>query len=554
MVDYPRDFLDGYLPLETLGSGGTGFVVKARQLALDRDVVVKFLKPEWRSEPSSRQRFLNEARICALLGHPNLVPVFDVDAEARWIVFGWVGGRSVQSILDRDGKLSPARAVEILMGACAGVEHAHSRGVIHRDLKPDNLLVSVDGVVKVLDFGIASARTQMGRLTGAGTIIGTPAYMSPEQVLGAETTPATDVYGLGATLYDLLTGQPPFVGDDVSSVLRSILSEPPVAPRQVRPELPERLERLLLKALEKDPARRHKSVTSLRRALEQSLNPATAGEVSSFGAAPDAPANDSPGRAPMPTSVRERAVPARAAAPTISLPPSAIAPAAPTAVISVPQYGPGAVLGAAVAVILVSGLAWALTQRGRPLAARASDPMAPMASVTPMTPSSREDRAPKQPQDALQAALARLSTGGVSERQRAARDLATTSGIAARVALCLRLTGGKEPVLQQPVEREPDPAVRTEIIRSLRARHDGAAVLPIIRSLLGESDDAAAAAVDAVRDLGGFGHGIHAPVLIEWSRFERWLRQPLGTPYTWPGGVVDRGTATLQSADYLHAP
>jgi serine/threonine protein kinase len=247
-----------------LGGGGMAEVHLARDVELDRPVAVKLLAEHLAEDAELRERFVREARIAARLAHPNVVAVYDAGDEngTPYIVMECVEGETLADLLLREGRLDPDRAVGLARQACAGLAHAHAAGLVHRDVKPGNLLLRRDGMLKVADFGIARA-AESTRLTLAGTILGTAAYLAPEQATGEEVTPAADVYSLGAVLYECLAGRPP---RRVES-LADLDPEQPITPlRDVVPAVPQELEDAVMHALARRPEFR--PATAAELALE----------------------------------------------------------------------------------------------------------------------------------------------------------------------------------------------------------------------------------------------------------------------------------------------
>jgi len=245
-----------------LGHGGMASVFLARDTELDRLVAVKLLDEHAASDEGLRGRFVREARLAARLSHPNVVSVFDAgeDDGRPYIVMEHVEGETLADLLARRDRLPPEEAGGLAFQAAHGLAHAHAAGLVHRDVKPQNLLLREDGTLKIADFGIARA-AEGTSLTQAGTVLGTAAYLSPEQALGEDVTPATDVYSLGAVLYELLTGRPPL---EVRS-LDDLAKANAIAPlRELAPEVPKDLEDFVMRCLARNPAYRP---TDLEREL-----------------------------------------------------------------------------------------------------------------------------------------------------------------------------------------------------------------------------------------------------------------------------------------------
>jgi len=276
MMDLEGRTLDGRYQLGSLlGAGGMARVYVATDRVLERQVAVKVLSPPDAQDPLFVERFRREARAAARLSHPNIVAVFDSgsDADQPYLVMEYVPGESLAELLHRQGRLAPGRAVELAIQVCAALAAAHAQGLVHRDIKPANVLVGEDGQVKVTDFGIvkASAATT---LTGTGTVLGTAAYLSPEQAQGHPVDARSDLYGLGCVLYELLCGSPPFgSGADRSPVAVATrhVREPPEPPSMRNPQVAPALEAVVLTALAKDPAQRYQSAVELQHALERVL-------------------------------------------------------------------------------------------------------------------------------------------------------------------------------------------------------------------------------------------------------------------------------------------
>ncbi|MEA3018644.1 MAG: eukaryotic-like serine/threonine-protein kinase [Actinomycetota bacterium] len=269
--DPPQVFNDRYEVLRRIARGGMADVYLARDLLLDRPVALKVLFPEFATDPSFVERFRREAQSAAGLSHPNIVNVYDSGEShgTYFIVMEYIEGRSLSQIIKDEGALSPDRAADITTDIAAALGFAHRNGVIHRDVKPGNVLISPLGQVKVTDFGIARAVTTQENLTQTGTVMGTATYFSPEQARGEPVDPRSDVYSLGVVLYEALTGAPPFSGDNPVAVAYKHVQEAPVPPRAVNADIPVPLEAVTLKALAKNTANRYDSADDMASDLRR---------------------------------------------------------------------------------------------------------------------------------------------------------------------------------------------------------------------------------------------------------------------------------------------
>jgi serine/threonine-protein kinase len=243
-------------------------VYLARDEELDRPVAVKILAAHLASEQGFYERFVREARMAARLSHPNVVQVFDAgeEDERPYIVMEYVPGHTVADELRTQGRLEPARVVDLALQACGGLEHAHSSGLVHRDIKPQNLLLRDDGMVKIADFGIARA-AEATHLTQIGSVLGTAAYLSPEQAEGEPVTAAADIYSLGVVLYELLTGRTPHEFKSLAELVVKQREEPIRPLQELEPDVSERLEAVVMRCLARNPAYRPASAAELARDL-----------------------------------------------------------------------------------------------------------------------------------------------------------------------------------------------------------------------------------------------------------------------------------------------
>ncbi len=264
-MDHPPVAPEGYEILRELGRGGMGIVYEARQARLDRRVALKVMIAGREGSPELLHRFVQEARSAARLQHPHIVQVFEagVEGSLHYFTMDVVQGEPVSSLLRR-GPLPVARAVALARQVALALDYAHSQGVLHRDVKPANILLDTEGEPRIVDFGLAKI-LQVPGTTVQGVGLGTPAYASPEQLNGEieRIGPRSDVYSVGASLYEMLTGRPPFTGDNDFAVFVSVLQNPPEPPRRLCPLLPMDVETIVLKCLEKDPDRRYPSALAL---------------------------------------------------------------------------------------------------------------------------------------------------------------------------------------------------------------------------------------------------------------------------------------------------
>ena len=249
---------------EMIGEGATAAVYRAMDQRLRRTVAVKILLPHVHA--TTKQRFEREALAAAKLNHPGIMAIYDVgqDQDASYIVVELVSGRPLYDFIPSP----PEEVARLGQQICLALDYAHRAGIIHRDVKPANIYVTEEGNIKIMDFGLAiPVEGGQKRLTAMGSIIGTPAYLSPEQAQGKPLSPVTDIYSLGVVLYEMITGQLPFDADDIASILLQQVNKPAVPPSEFVPELPRWLENVILKALEKKPDARFKNAAAMAAAL-----------------------------------------------------------------------------------------------------------------------------------------------------------------------------------------------------------------------------------------------------------------------------------------------
>ncbi|UCE16588.1 MAG: serine/threonine-protein kinase PknK, partial [Candidatus Bathyarchaeota archaeon] len=259
-----------YAVLKKLGEGGKGVVYKARDTVLDRVVAIKVLKSEVLSE-EAYSRVMREARVVAKLDHSNIVSIYDIgkEDEKQFFVLAFVDGMNLHGLMGtyREGKCDLQTILRIGIDVCSALQYAHSQDVLHRDIKPENILITEEGTAKLMDFGLAKALGGT-RITKRGMIVGTPAYLPPEQALGKDSDQRSDLYSLGATLYHMATGRPPFPGDNPVKVIFSHINDIPMKPSRINPDTDAELERIILKLLKKDPDERYQSAEELKEALQ----------------------------------------------------------------------------------------------------------------------------------------------------------------------------------------------------------------------------------------------------------------------------------------------
>ena len=260
--------LGNYKIEQKLGEGGMGAVYRGLDLMLEREVAIKALRPELGSQPQVVERFRSEAVTLAKLNHPNIATLYSFfrQGEDFYMVLEYVRGVTLDHVIQQRGSVPPEQAIPLFCQVLDGIDHAHRFGIIHRDIKPANMMLTPEGILKVLDFGIARI-LGTARMTKQGPLIGTIEYMAPEQVRGMETDARSDIYSLGMLLYEILTGRPPFQIENEFELMKAQIEQTPVAPRQLNPGIPEAVEGAIMRALAKNPDHRFQTAGDFRAVL-----------------------------------------------------------------------------------------------------------------------------------------------------------------------------------------------------------------------------------------------------------------------------------------------
>jgi serine/threonine protein kinase/Tfp pilus assembly protein PilF len=270
-IETPREelttgstFAGRYQIIEELGKGGMGNVYKAIDTRINEKIALKLIRPEIASEKKTLERFGNELKLARKIAHKNVGKMFDINVEeaTHYITMEYVSGQDLKGFIRQSGQMGVGTAISIAKQICEGLSEAHKVGVIHRDLKPSNIMIDREGEVRILDFGIARSLKEKG-ITGAGVMIGTPEYMSPEQAEAKEVDQRSDIYSVGVILYEMVTGRVPFEGDTALSIAMKHKGEAPKNPKEYNAQMPDDLSRLVLKCLEKDKEKRHQSAGEL---------------------------------------------------------------------------------------------------------------------------------------------------------------------------------------------------------------------------------------------------------------------------------------------------
>ncbi|HHN46917.1 MAG TPA: serine/threonine protein kinase [Planctomycetes bacterium] len=265
------DVIGGYRVEKLIGQGGMSKIYLAQQVSLERPVAVKILPPYLAEEAKLINRFLKEARALAALDHPNIVQILDL-GRARsqfYMAMQYIKGETVSEILAKRGKFEPVEAARVVKNVASALAYAHERDILHRDIKPGNIMVTQDGFVKLLDFGLTKSIQSTTNLTTEGMVIGTVHYMSPEQAAGEKLDLRSDLYSLGTTWYEMVAGRPPFEGDNPWSILLKHRNEPAENVRVHNRRVPRKMAKIIMKLLEKDKNRRYYSGADLVQAIER---------------------------------------------------------------------------------------------------------------------------------------------------------------------------------------------------------------------------------------------------------------------------------------------
>ncbi|MGB6866585.1 MAG: serine/threonine-protein kinase, partial [Candidatus Aminicenantaceae bacterium] len=275
-IEAPREelttgstFAGRYQIIEEIGKGGMGKVYKVLDKEVKAKIALKLIKPEIASDKKTIERFRNELKTARDISHKNICRMYDLNKEegSYYITMEYVSGEDLKSFIRRSEKLTIGKAITVAKEVCEGLTEAHRLGVVHRDLKPSNIMIDREGNVRIMDFGIARSLSTKG-ITGAGVMIGTPEYMSPEQVEGKDVDHRSDIYSLGVILYEMLTGRVPFEGDTALAVAMKHKGDMPKDPKELNPQIPDDLNSVILKCLEKDKEKRFQSAEEFRSELE----------------------------------------------------------------------------------------------------------------------------------------------------------------------------------------------------------------------------------------------------------------------------------------------
>lgn len=259
-----------YKILNTIASGGMAVIYRAKDIVLDRNVAIKLLKRNLSNKPAVRSQFETEAKASASLSHPNVISTFDFGLfKGRlFIVMELIDGNHLKNLILNNDLSSIEKKYNLIIQACKGLAYAHAKGIVHCDIKPQNMLISVNGILKITDFGISQTFETISRIGNKNEVWGSPYYISPEVAAGQIATPASDVYSMGIVMYEVFTGELPFQGEDTLAVIEKHQKKKPVTPSNLNDEIVTELENIILKAIEKKPINRFSDGKSLLSGLE----------------------------------------------------------------------------------------------------------------------------------------------------------------------------------------------------------------------------------------------------------------------------------------------
>ena len=295
--ELPDFTAEGYRVFEKIGEGAMGTVYTAEQVSLERPVAIKTLKASFASDPEALERFVSEAKVLARINHENILLVHDVVVrdDLAFMCLELIDGESLSEVLRREQKLEVEPAINYLGQAARGLAAAHEEGIVHRDIKPGNLMLTRKDVIKIADFGLAQSVAAEAGVTSSGVILGTPLYMSPEQAAGEAANTQSDIYCLGATLFHLLAGQPPFTGQNIGMVLQQHIEKPPPDLREINSEVPDSLAEIITQMLAKSPAERFADANELMEIIETLNNEAGPAAAPAPSASPTLTEQPTPG-------------------------------------------------------------------------------------------------------------------------------------------------------------------------------------------------------------------------------------------------------------------
>lgn len=263
-----------YLIEQELGEGGMSIVYKAKDIVTDKEVAIKILKDETLKKPTSIDRFNREARATASLNHPNIVKVITVGTEngKPYMITDFIKGKTLREVLDQRGKLSPQEALDAMNQLCSAVLYAHQNDVIHRDIKPENIFITSDGTIKLADFGIATFMKSTNHITKSQVVVGSVHYLAPELATKSIPTPQSDIYALGITFFELVTGRVPFDADDPVAVCMKQVTDKFPNIKNINSNIPDSICQVIYKATMKSPLRRYQSVYDMRADIQKIMN------------------------------------------------------------------------------------------------------------------------------------------------------------------------------------------------------------------------------------------------------------------------------------------